>query len=345
MTSMSNAVWVWRHRALSLRLQPRRLGLHLACLALALAATLLALLLGDTRLSPAELWSGLTGADPMLAFLVQELRLPRVAAGALVGAALGGSGLLLQTLARNRLASPDLLGISDGAILAMGLSLLWSAEAMLGPWWQALLGALVSVGVILAAAGGVGRQGYRVLIIGLGLASLLRALFDLVLATLPVMHSAAIYSFSVGSLLGRGYAVALPAGAALGLLLLVLVPLSRGLGLLALGEDMARVLGLRSGALRLAVLLIAAALAGIGVSVAGPLGFVAIAAPILTRALFGGLGLPMAAAMAMGASLVLAADTLGRVWLAPVELPAGVITGMLGGPFLLWVLLRRPQGE
>lgn len=342
---MSGAAWVWRHRGWSLRLQPQRLALHVLCLLVLMATAVLALMLGDTRLGPAALWQGLVGTGGPQVFLVQELRLPRVVAGALVGAALGASGLLLQTLARNRLASPDLLGISDGATLAMGVSLLWSAEGLLGPWWQALVGALLTVLLVLVAAGGSGRQGYRVLVVGLGLASLLRALFDLVLATLPVMHSSAVYSFSVGSLLARGYGVAAPAGAALAVLVLLLAPLARGLGLLGLGDEMARSLGLRPEPLRLAVLLLAAAMAGLGVSVAGPLGFVAIAAPILTRSLFGGLGLPLSAAMALGASLVLAADTLGRSLLAPVELPAGVITGMLGGPFLLWVLLRQKEPQ
>jgi iron complex transport system permease protein len=341
----SGRMILWRRGPWSLRWQRRHLALHLVCGLLLLASAALALMLGETMLTPGELVQSLRAGNGTQAFLVQQLRLPRVAAGALVGAALGASSLLLQTLMRNRLASPDLLGISDGASLAMGLSLLWSADGLLGTWWQALLGGLAVSGLVLAAAGGVGTQGQRVLVIGLGLASLLRALFDLVLATLPVMHSTGIYTFSLGSLLGRGYDVALPAAAMLLILLSVLVPWARGLGLLALGADMARSLGVRSSALTLAVLLIAGALAGIGVSVAGPVGFVAIAAPILTRALFGHAGTPIGAAMALGGAMVLTADTIGRVWLPPLELPAGAITGVLGGPLLLWLLLRRHHDE
>jgi len=336
---------LWRHGAWSVRWEMRHLGLHLSCFALLFAWAALALMLGETTLTPGELVQSFRTDSGAQAVLVQELRLPRVAAGALVGAALGASGLLLQTLTRNRLASPDLLGISDGATLAMGVSLLWTAENLLGAWWHALLGGLAASGLVLAAAGGVGARGHRVLVIGMGLATVLRSLFELVLATLPVLHSTGIYTFSVGSLLGRGYDVALPAAAAILVLVAVLLPLAKGLGMLALGAETARSLGVRSGALGLAVLLIAGALAGIGVSVAGPVGFVAIAAPILTRALFGHLSTPIGAAMALGGAMVLAADTIGRVWLPPLELPAGAITGVLGGPLLLWLLLRHSNEE
>ncbi|TJZ63943.1 FecCD family ABC transporter permease [Chitiniphilus eburneus] len=342
MSATRSLYLVARYRAWSIRLPRRQFVATLACAAALLALALAALCLGDTRVAPPDLWRALTGQAPgWLNFLIGQIRLPRLLAALLVGAALGVAGLMLQTLARNRLASPDMMGINDGASFAMALTLLWSPAGLLGPWWLALTGALVTVLLILVAAGGIGSQGYRVVVVGLALANLLKAGFDLVLATLPAMHSGGLFVFSVGSLLGRGYAVALPAALGLLLLLGMLLPWVRTLGMLGLSDDLARGLGVRLPRVQLAALLIAAAMAGLAVSVAGPIGFVAIAAPIVARALAGPASLPLAAAGLMGAFMVLAADTLGRLVAAPVEIPAGVVTGMLGGPFLLWVLLGQ----
>ncbi|HSC79888.1 MAG TPA: iron ABC transporter permease [Chitinolyticbacter sp.] len=337
---MGSRYWVWRGAGYSLRASRRQLAVNFASLILLLGLALFALGWGDVKLAPDRVWAALIGDVPgWQGFLLREIRLPRVLAALVVGAALGLSGLLLQTLARNRLASPDMIGLNDGATLAMALTLLWSPAGLLGPWWMALCGALVTTLVILAAAGGMGSQGYRVIVAGIAVASLFKAGFELVLATLPVMHSSGIYVFSIGSLVGRGYPVLWPALAGLGVLVLILLPLARGLGMLGLSDDMAQGLGVGLSRMQLAALLVAAALAGLAVSVAGPVGFVAIVAPIVARRLAGPGCVPLCSAASLGAFIVLLADTLGRSVAAPAEVPAGVVTGVLGGPFLLWVLL------
>jgi iron complex transport system permease protein len=306
---------------------------------LALLLALAGLCIGQPLLSPLQLTRiGDAQAPHWLSMLVLRIRLPRLIAACVVGAALGLSGHLLQTLARNRLAGPDLMGLNDGALFTLALSLLLSPDGFVGPWWCALIGALLTAGFVLIAAGGVGPQGYRVIVVGLGVASLLRAGFDIALSTLPIMHAGGLYAFSVGSLAGRGWPLVLGAALALLLCLVALVPLQRGLALMGLQDDSARSLGLRLPQLRLVVLLLAAALAGVAVSVAGPLSFVAIVAPILARR--ADASAPPWFAAIVGMMLVLAADLLGRVAVAPAELPAGVVTGLLGGPFLLWLLLR-----
>lgn len=328
------------------QLRPRRWALN-ALLALGvLGLLLLSLLAGELSLSPLQAWKAWRGEDAMALFLLQEIRLPRALAALLVGASLGLAGLLLQTLARNRLASPDVVGVHDGAVLALGLGLMFSADGLLGPWWLALAGALLSLALVLLCAGGVGRQGQRALIVGLAVAALARSGFELVLATVELAHSSALYSFSMGSLLASSYAQLLPVSLGLGLLLILLLPWLPGLALLQLGESQAQLLGLRVGRHRLMLVLLAGALAGLGVSVAGPIGFVALVAPLLARAWLG--PLPLLGAALLGAALTLLADLLGRLLLAPVELPAGVLSGMLGGPVLLWLLLRdagREDGE
>ena len=312
----------------------------LPLLVLALLA-LAALAAGHPSLTPLQLLDGLRGSGPgWQQLLVLNIRLPRLIAALVVGAALGSAGMLLQTLARNRLASPDVLGLNDGALMAMALTLLLTPAAMLGPWWCALLGALGTALFVLLAAGGVGTQGYRVLVVGLGVASLLRAGFDLALATLPIFHASGIYAFSVGSLSGRSGGVVTIAAIVLAVLLAASLPLLRSLRLLGLHDDSIRSLGVRLESLRLAVLLLAAALAGLAVSVAGPVGFVAIAAPIFARQLPGAAPVSLWNAAAIGAALVVAADLAGRYLAPPAEVPAGVVSGLLGGPFLLWLLLR-----
>lgn len=325
-------------------LRPRRWGVN-SLLALAvLALLLLSLLAGELSLSPQQAWAAWQGEDAMDLFLLQEVRLPRALAALLVGASLGLAGLILQTLSCNRLASPDVLGLHDGAVLALGAGLWISADGLLGPWWLALGGALLSLLLVLLCAGGVGRQGQRVLVVGLAVAAVARAGFELVLATVELAHSSALYSFSMGSLLASSYQQLRPVSWGLGLVLLLLLPWLPGLALLQLGESQAQLLGLRVGLHRWALLLLAAALAGLGVSVAGPIGFIALVAPLLARAWLG--PLPFLGASLLGAALTLIADLLGRLLLAPVELPAGVLSGILGGPVLLWLLLREAsQGD
>lgn len=324
-------------------LRPRRWALNLLLLLGLLGLLLLSLAAGETWLTPAQMLAAWQGSDGAAQFLLSEIRLPRALAALLVGACLGLAGALMQTLARNRLASPDVIGVHDGAVLAMAAGLWISGEALLGPWWQALAGAMLTLALVLLCAGGVGRSGQRVLVVGLAVAALARAGFDLVLATVELMHSSAIYNFSIGSLLASSYTELLPISLALGLVLLLLLPWLPGLALLQLGETQAQLLGLAVRRQRTALLVLAACLAGLGVSVAGPIGFVALLAPLLARRWLG--PLPLLGASVLGAGFTLLADLLGRLLLAPVELPAGVISGLLGGPLLLYLLLCGDDGD
>ncbi|CAD6879177.1 hypothetical protein [Methylomonas albis] len=308
---------------------------------LLLALVYLALAVGTPSLSASQLWAGLSGQGPGWLFtLVTEFRLPRLCAALLVGIGLGAAGALLQSVTRNHLVSPDVLGISDGALLALALSLILNPAGVLGPWWGAVVGALLTALVTLLAAGGVGTRGYRVLVVGVGMASLLRAGFDMALTTLPMFHAAGLYAFSVGSLAGRGWPVVGVAGGLLAILLLACTTVSRSLALLCLHDDSIRGLGVDLRRLRLIVMSLAAALAGVAAAIGGPIGFVALAAPMLARHLSANGGTPLWASALLGAILVAAADLFGRIAAAPAELPAGVVTGLLGGPFLLWLLMR-----
>lgn len=316
----------------------------LAALGLLLATGLTAIVslaVGSGGIGPGDALVALFGgADGTARMLVQEIRLPRVAAALLAGAGLGLAGALIQALAHNRLATPEILGLNEGATLAVLVAVMVSGAGMLGPWWVAPLGAFMTAAALLFLAGDVGTRGYRVLIVGLAVGTVLRAVLELMLSQQSLQHASAVYAWSIGSLGGRDFSAVGPGAIALVLLLPLAVAAGRLLGLLRLSEDTAVTLGLRVRLFQAVTLLLAVALAGLGVGVGGPIGFVALVAPLLAGGLAGRAHLPLIGAALTGALLVVAADTLGRVAAPPAEIPAGVISSVLGGPILLWLVVR-----
>ncbi|GLY90323.1 FecCD family ABC transporter permease [Actinoallomurus iriomotensis] len=257
----------------------------------------------------------------------------------MVGAALGVSGCLTQTLAGNRLATPDLIGVNEGATAAVVASAAGSATGMVGDWWLGPLGAVAAAALVVLCAGGAGVAGYRLLVVGIGVSTFVGAVGDLVMSRQNDNTAGGVFLWAVGSLNGRDWSVAGP----LLIALLFLLPLSLAAGhrlqLLRFDDDMAASLGVDLRRVRAAALVLAVALAGVAVGVGGPIAFVALAAPILAQRLAGPTRVPVTGSALTGAALITAADALGRV-VAPVELPVGVVTSVLGGPFLLWVLFR-----
>jgi iron complex transport system permease protein len=326
-----SALLVWRRVA--------AIGLLLALLT---ALAVWALASGATGLSANDWVQVLSGhGSAAQNLLVWEFRWPRIVVAMLAGALLGLAGVLLQTLMHNRLASPDLMGVSDGATLAMLLALLAGGGSLLGPWWVGVAGALAATALLLLAAGGLGQRGQQVLIVGLAVAVLLHAATELVLSRQSLQHAGAIYSWSIGSLNGRGFETATPLAWALAFVLPGTWLLARRITLLQLDADLARALGLSLRSTQWQTLALATAAAGLAVGVCGPVAFVALAAPLIASRLSGGGHVPLTAAALSGAALVLAADTLGRTTLPTAELPVGVICNLLGGPFLLCLLHRK----
>ncbi|MGQ5522684.1 FecCD family ABC transporter permease [Chitinimonas sp. PSY-7] len=307
-------------------------------------AMYIALQAGSTWISAGELWAVLSGhGEPGPQLLVYEFRLPRVLVGLLAGAALGLAGGLLQTLTRNRLATPDLLGLADGATLAMLLALLAGSTGMLGPWWVGPLGALGAVGLLMLLAGNMGTQGQRLLIVGLALGALLRAGLELAMSRQELLHASALYSWSLGSLNGRGYTAAIPLAVALGVLLPITLLSHRRLALLRFEPDLASSLGLSLRMCQWQALLTAVVLAGLAIGLCGPIAFVALAAPLLAEKLNGGGRLALLGSALAGAILVVLADTVARIILPDTDLPVGVVCKLLGGPCLLWLLFAERE--
>ncbi|MFF4192807.1 iron chelate uptake ABC transporter family permease subunit [Nonomuraea sp. NPDC001831] len=317
-----------------------------ALLAVTAVAVVAAVAAGQSGMTAGQALSALAGAgEGGHVLLVQEIRLPRVVAGLVAGAALGLSGCLTQALARNRLATPDMLGINQGAVIAIMVAGTLSASGTLfAHWWIGPVGALAAAVAVFAVSGGVGRQGYRFIVTGLALTTLAGALTQSLLAWQGLGSATAVHSWSVGSLAGRGYPVALPVAAGLAVLVPAALALARRVAVLRFDEDVSAGLGVDPGRTRIALLGLAVVLAGLAAGVAGPVAFVALAAPVVAARLAGPARLPLVGAPLTGAALVVIADTAGRVAADGAEIPVGVVTSILGGPFLLWTLLsdRRP---
>ncbi|MBB5120918.1 Fe(3+)-hydroxamate ABC transporter permease FhuB [Streptomyces eurocidicus] len=331
---------VVRRGPLSL-LVPRRAALAALLLsALLVAAVVLSAYAGQSDMGITRTFNAVFGSgDRFDVLLVQKFRLGRIVAGLAAGAALGLAGCLTQTLARNRLATPELLGVNDGATAAVLLSATLSGT--FGAWWAGPLGALAAVLVVTTVSGGLGQRGYRVLVVGLAMSALASAVTQVVLSRRSLNSASSLYVWTSGSLNGRGYSVAVPVLIGLAVLVPLALVVARHLNVLRFDDSTAASLGVSAARIRLICLLLAVGLAGLAVGICGPVGFVALAAPVIAGRLAGPLRVPVLGSMLVGAVLIVLADMLGRIVLNGVEIPVGVVTTVLGGPFLLWVLLGR----
>ena len=308
-----------------------------------LAAAVIAVSLGAVRLSLGEVAGGLLDAgDDTTRRIVWQLRVPRVLAAALVGAHLGLAGALLQGVTRNPLADPHILGFSSGAGFVAVALVVWApgSPGALAPA-GAFAGSLLSAAVVYALAWRGGISPVRFALSGVAVAALFTALSAAAISLSDLFTQAAL-SFLVGGLIGVGWdhlpriAPYTAAGA------LAAVGLARSLNVLSLGDDVARGLGMRVERVRLAAVAAAAALTGAAVAVSGILAFVGLVAPHAARLLVGGdyrLVLPLSGLL--GAALLVLADTAARTAWAPTEIPAGIVTAIVGAPVLLLLIRTR----
>ncbi|MFC7408516.1 FecCD family ABC transporter permease [Hydrogenophaga atypica] len=286
--------------------------------------------------------------DPIAAQIVWDIRAPRTVAAFCAGALLGLAGAVAQGLFRNPLADPFLLGSASGASLGVALALAtWATSAAAGSWWlrlgltgAAFVGAVLAVLLTLALARGV-QHTLRLLLAGVVVGVVLGALTSLVTLTAPETL-AAMQAFMLGTTATVGWAGnALMAGIGCSCLLLAWA-LARALDGLALGESTAVSLGLPLAPLRAALLAVLALATGTAVAQTGLIAFVGLAAPHLVRGVIKTThAWLLLLASLMGGVLLMLADTLARGLLAPQELPVGVLTAVLGGGYLLWLMHRR----
>ena len=293
----------------------------------------------------------LGGGDAQETLVVTRLRLPRLLLGLLVGAMLGVSGAIVQTTARNGLASPDLLGVTGGASAgAVAVIVLGGATGFssllhgVGTTAAALAGGLAAgatVAVVLRATRG-GRL--QTVLIGVGVSALFSGLTSWMIVEASIDDAERASAWLMGSLGGRGIEEVRLAACALAFVVVILVPLSARLSALHLGEDAAASLGHRVPRIRAGLLLSAVVLASIAAAVAGPIGFVALVAPHLARLASRASRAPLAVSALVGAALVTGSDVVARVVAAPLILPTGAVSAIVGAPFLIWLLIRERKG-
>lgn len=333
------------HLPLSIRLDHRAPRALLLLGLLIAAAMVVNMGQGDYRIAPLDVLRALLGldtGDPDHTFIVNTLRLPRMLVAVLVGAGLGLSGTILQGLLRNPLASPDIVGVSAGASLAAVTALVLVPEmpgALLPP--LAFVGGAAPAIVIYTLARTGRATPLRLIMVGIGIAAVLTALTTAVMTFGRILFVSQALVWMAGSVYGRAWAELWPLMLWVMVLLPVVLLSARHLNALHLGDDVARGLGTRVDLQRAVLLLMAVALAAACVATAGPIGFVGLMAPHLARQLVGpsheGL-LPVAGMM--GALLLVLADLAGRTVFAPVEIPAGVVTAILGAPFFVYLVVR-----
>jgi len=294
---------------------------------------------GSTRL---DLWAVLTGtADPSQSLILWQLRLPRVLAGILAGIGLSAAGALLQSVTANALASPNIIGINSGAGLSVILLLTLAPTAGRLTPIAAFFGAFAAALVILTAAGRLSGSKLTILLVGIAITTLLNAAISL-LSLLDEGVLAQYNHFTVGSLKAvRLRELWLPAILIVASFVAALL-LGPKLNVLCLGDEAAAALGVRVKAVRLAAMACAAMSAAAVVSFAGLLGFVGLIIPHIARRLVGeDLRKLLPTGALLGGCLVVLADLLGRVLLAPSEIPVGILMSAIGAPYFLGLLLRR----
>ena len=314
----------------------------LAALALALAVGPYPLALADVLHATRRVLGLENGAPTTGEIVLERVRLPRIAAGVLVGAALAGAGATYQTLFRNPLVSPDILGVASGAGLGAVAGILLSLPVA-GIQGLAFVGGLATVALVyLIAAALRGHDRTLVLVLGgVVVGALAGACISLVkILADPYDQLPAITFWLLGSLAGvkvGDLAVAAPLVAA-GLLPLVLYRWR--IGVLSLGDDEARALGVHVVRLRAAVIAAATLMTASVVAISGVIGWVGLMIPHIARMLVGpNFARLLPAAMLLGAAFILAVDTLART-MARIETPIGILTAVVGAPFFLWLLAR-----
>jgi iron complex transport system permease protein len=327
--------------SLSLRIRPRAIAVVVVLAVVAVALAAVALTLGDFPLPLSGVLETLAGQGSRAdRFVVLELRAPRVALALVVGASLGVAGALFQSLARNSLASPDLLGFTTGAATGALVAIVGFGAAAGGTAVGAVVGTLVTALVALALLGG-STGGYRLVLVGIGLNAILVAVDNYLILRSDLTVATAAQTWLVGSLGGQDWTAVVVVGIGLVVLLVPALGISRPLDLLAMGDEAAGSVGVPVAATRVVALGVGVVLVGVATASVGPIAFVALAAPQVARRLTGTTGPGLVAAGVTGGLLLLAGDVLGQRIAAPAQFPAGTMTAAIGGLYLVWLLARE----
>ncbi|MCC5632715.1 FecCD family ABC transporter permease [Nostoc sphaeroides] len=337
---------VIRSQAISFRIE-RRVPIILLCLAVAIAvAMVMNVAKGEYPISPLDIVKTLLGLDignPDHSFVIQNLRLPRTLVAFMVGMALAISGTIFQGLTRNPLADPGIIGINAGASLAaVTVIVLFPSAPIYTLPLSAFAGALLMAILIYSLAWNNGSSPILLILMGVGLSAIASAITSLMITFGEIYDVSNALVWLAGSVYGRTWEQVFSLLPWLIIFVPMALMLARHLNALNLGDDVAKSLGSQVEWQRGLLVLVGVALAGAGVATAGNIGFIGLIAPHLGRQLVGATheGLIPTSAL-LGGVIIVMADLLGRTLFAPIELPCGVVTAVIGAPYFLYLLIRN----
>jgi len=334
---------VLRRGRFSVRFRIRTAAVLAAALLAISTAAAYALVLGELDLSVPQVLTALVGRaeDPLTAYFVTDVRLPRVVTAAIVGAALGVAGATFQTVTGNPLGSPDVIGFTTGAATGALVQIIVLESDPVTIALGALLGGLGTAVLVWWLTRATGLTGQRLVLVGIGVGAGLAALNTLLVARASLVAAQTAAQWLAGSLNAVLWPRTAVTAVAVTVLIVPLVVLARPLAMLALSEDVARGAGVEVQRVRTVVVLAAVGLVAVATAATGPIAFVALAAPQVARRLTGAATPGLASPALTGALLVLASDLVAQHLFSPTQLAVGVVTGAVGGVYLVGLLATQ----
>ncbi|MEV0596836.1 FecCD family ABC transporter permease [Nonomuraea cavernae] len=324
----------------SVLVERRTVLVSLALAGAGLALALVGLCHGASWATPSEVLSALAGRGDSVV-VIRDWRLPRVAAALVFGASLGLAGAIFQNLTRNALGSPDVIGLDagayTGALFAITVLSGTAAQLAIG----SVIGGLLTALLIYVLSLKSGLSGLRLIVIGIAVNAILTAVNSWIELRAELDVAIAATGWSAGSLNGIDWDEVYLPFLIIGGLMLVLVTLSHAMHQAALGDELAVTSGVSLNRLRLLIVLVGVGCTATVTAIAGPIVFIALAAPQIGRRLAGAAGVTLVPAALTGAALLMAADLVAQLLLAPMALPVGVVTTAIGGCYLIWLLFRE----
>jgi len=319
----------------------------LSCLLLmlvSLAVAVISLRSGAVTLDFTQVFNALTGSAPRnITMVVTEWRLPRVMMALLVGAALGISGAIFQSLMRNPLGSPDVMGFNTGAWSGVLVAMVLFGQHLTAITLAAMAGGILTSLIVWALAWRDGIETFRLIIIGIGMRAMLMAFNTWLLLQASLETSLSAGLWFAGSLNGLTWAKTLPAAPLILLMFICALLLVKRMRLLEMGDDSACALGVSVERSRLMLMLVAVVLTAAATAIAGPISFIALVAPHIARRLSGTARWGLTQSALCGSLLLLAADLCAQQLFMPYQLPVGVVTVSLGGIYLIVLLVQESR--
>lgn len=310
----------------------------------ALVVAVLAIGIGKYTVAPGDVLGVLLGSNTSFdRVVVMEWRMPRMLMALLIGAALGISGAIFQALTRNALGSPDIIGINSGAFTGALIVITGIGGGYYVVAAGALVGGLLSAALVYALSYRNGLAGYRLIVVGIAVGAVLNSVNQWIVIKIDYHVAVTAAVWQQGSLNGLGWSQVLPMTVCLVIALAALVALGPQLPVLQMGDDAAGALGVRPDRARVAYLVVGVGLVAIGCAAAGPISFVALAAPQIARRLTASPGVGLVSSAVMGSVLLMVSDIIAQQLFPTSELPVGAVTVSLGGAYLIYLLITQAR--